>query len=132
MKYLSTALLSLFLITSCSKTEKDETIESSVMLPEPEQKVIDTSAVATVGDNGLALIEGSDCLTCHKMDDALIGPSYKSVAAKYENTPENMELLAIKIMEGGKGNWGEISMAAHPDIDKATAKEMVKYILSQR
>jgi cytochrome c551/c552 len=29
------------------------------------------------------LIEGADCLACHKIDAKLIGPSYQDVAAKY-------------------------------------------------
>ena len=43
---------------------------------------------------GLALVAGSDCLTCHKTSEKNIGPAYKEVAAKYENTEENVKMLA--------------------------------------
>lgn len=78
---------------------------------------------------GLELIGKSDCLTCHKVGDKLIGPSYKEVAAKYENTEENITMLAGKIIKGGQGVWGSIPMTAHPAITEDDAKAMVKYIL---
>jgi cytochrome c len=78
---------------------------------------------------GLELIAKSDCLTCHKVGEKLIGPSYKEVAAKYESNEENIDLLAGKIIKGGQGVWGQIPMTAHPQISEADAKQMVKYIL---
>jgi cytochrome c len=60
----------------------------------------------------------------------LVGPSYAEVAAKYENTPENVTMLAGKIINGGKGVWGEIPMTAHPQINQQDAEEMVKYIFT--
>ncbi|HCL04990.1 MAG TPA: cytochrome c class I [Chitinophagaceae bacterium] len=77
---------------------------------------------------GLELIGKSDCLTCHKVGDKLIGPSYKEVAAKYENTEENITMLAGKIIKGGQGVWGSVPMTAHPAVTEDDAKAMVKYI----
>lgn len=78
---------------------------------------------------GLELIAGSDCLTCHKVSDKLTGPAYKEVAAKYENTDENVTMLAGKVIKGGSGNWGAIPMTPHPALKEEDAKQMVKYIL---
>ncbi len=78
---------------------------------------------------GLELIGKSDCLTCHKVGDKLIGPSYKEVAEKYENTEENITMLAGKIIKGGQGVWGAVPMTAHPGISEDDAKAMVKYIM---
>lgn len=78
---------------------------------------------------GMELIAGSDCLTCHKVSAKLTGPSYKDVAAKYENNDENIALLAEKIIKGGQGNWGSIPMTPHPSLSEDDAKQMVKYIL---
>lgn len=78
---------------------------------------------------GLELIGKSDCLTCHKVGEKLIGPSYKDVAEKYENTDENIAMLAGKIIKGGQGVWGQIPMTAHPAVTEDDAKAMVKYIL---
>lgn len=78
---------------------------------------------------GLVLIAGSDCLTCHKIEEKNIGPAYRDVAAKYEPTEANISMLAGKIIKGGKGNWGEIPMTPHPQLSQADAEQMVKYIL---
>ena len=78
---------------------------------------------------GLALIAGSDCLNCHKVAEKNIGPAYQDVAAKYENTDDNVEMLAGKIIKGGSGNWGAIPMTAHANLSEEDAEAMVKYIL---
>ncbi|MBH2005540.1 MAG: c-type cytochrome [Sphingobacteriia bacterium] len=78
---------------------------------------------------GLELIGKSDCLTCHKVKDKLIGPAYQDVANKYESNEENIKLLAGKIIQGGKGVWGEVPMTPHPQVSEEDAKQMVKYVL---
>ncbi|MBC8082929.1 MAG: c-type cytochrome [Hymenobacter sp.] len=79
---------------------------------------------------GAKLIAGSTCLGCHKEKEKLVGPAYTAVAAKYPANEANVAMLANKIIQGGKGNWGEIPMTPHPQIPVADAQEMVKYILS--
>ena len=78
---------------------------------------------------GLELMGKSDCQTCHKVNEAAIGPSFSTIAAKYENTPATIDTLAHKIIKGGSGNWGNVPMAAHSNISVADATAMVKYIL---
>ena len=116
----------LIAVFSCSKKESNPNMDSNVMLEEPVVKVIDSAAA---GKNaGLALIEGADCLTCHKVDARVVGPSYQEVADKY--TDGDIEMLATKIIEGGKGNWGEIPMTPHAGMSKDNAKKMVEYIMT--
>ncbi len=81
---------------------------------------------------GVELIAKSDCLTCHKTDSKLIGPAYKDVAAKYENTEANVDLLAGKIIKGGTGVWGQIPMTPHATLSEADAKALAKYVLLLR
>ncbi len=88
------------------------------------------ATAAASGKDGKALIEASDCRTCHKDDAKLIGPSYADVAKKYENNDESVQKLAGKVIAGGTGVWGEIPMSPHPNIAKEDAEAMVKYILS--
>jgi cytochrome c len=90
----------------------------------PEEKV--NPAVA----EGLDLIAKSDCLTCHKLNEAGVGPAYEAVAAKYSNEPSVIDTLAGKIISGGAGNWGSVPMTPHPTLAKEDAKKMVQYILS--
>ena len=81
---------------------------------------------------GQTLISKSDCVICHNVEEKLVGPSYREVAAKYPATEATKELLVEKIRKGGSGVWGEIAMAAHPNISKEDVREMVNYIMSLR
>jgi cytochrome c len=96
----------------------------------PSTDAAKTEAPAPKGKDGLALIEGSDCRTCHKNEGKMIGPAYKDVAKKYENNDKNVKMLAEKIIKGGQGNWGEIPMAGHPNVSQEDAEAMVRYILT--
>ena len=109
------------LLAACGgepKNEKTETVSDPSSNPDYQK--------------GVELIAKSDCLTCHKINDKLIGPAYKDVANKYENNEENVNMLATKIMKGGKDVWGPIPMSEHRNISEADAKQMVKYILLLR
>ena len=80
--------------------------------------------------NGAQLIAGSDCLSCHKVNEKVVGPSYIAVAEKYPDTEANIAMLSGKIIKGGSGHWGAIPMTPHPGLSEADAREMTKYILS--
>lgn len=91
-------------------------------------------AVADIYENpdykaGLALIGKSDCLTCHKPLEKLIGPSYKEVALKYAGVDTALAYLSHKVIAGGSGVWGTVPMTAHPQVSQADAEQMVKYVL---
>ena len=79
---------------------------------------------------GLALTTKSDCHTCHKVTEASTGPSFESIAERYGKTPQVIDTLSEKIIQGGSGTWGMVPMTPHPAISKEDAKTMVKYILS--
>ena len=119
------AIIAFLAIVSCNKNV-DANKESNVMLEEPTVKVMDSAAAGK--HEGLALIEGADCLTCHKVDAKKVGPSYQEVADKY--TEADVDKLATKIIEGGKGVWGEIPMTPHAGMSPDNAKKMVEYILT--
>jgi cytochrome c len=79
---------------------------------------------------GLALVGQSDCLTCHKVNEANIGPAYKEVAKRYANAADTtIERLANTIIKGGSGQWGAVMMTPHPTVSLDDAKKMVKYVL---
>ncbi len=79
---------------------------------------------------GRRLIELSDCKACHSIDKKSVGPAYNDIAKKYNGAFEIEGKLVNKIIKGGGGVWGEQAMAAHPQISKDDAREMIKYILS--
>ncbi len=103
-------------------------------------KTIDTPAaakpeVASAGSKGLELIGGSDCTTCHRLQQtstgAAIGPAYSEVAKKYSPAADTtINRLVKKIISGGSGVWGVIPMTPHPALKEADIKEMLTYIMS--
>lgn len=132
-----TAILLSLTITSCSEkkeqvAEQQPTTESNTMMEEPKPAAsadtASTTAAAKPEDEGKALVEGADCLSCHKVDSKLVGPAYQDVAAKY--TDADIDHLAQKVIDGGKGVWGDVPMTPHAGLSKENAQKMVKYILS--
>ncbi|MES2276471.1 MAG: c-type cytochrome [Bacteroidota bacterium] len=85
---------------------------------------------ATAEPKGAALMAAADCNTCHKPDMKVVGPSFKDIAGKY--TEADVDKLADKVIKGGGGVWGEVPMTPHASISKDDAKEMIKYILTQK
>lgn len=79
---------------------------------------------------GQALVDQSDCKTCHHQTNRIIGPAHEEVAKKYDFTQANVTYLAGKIKTGGSGVWGEIPMTPHPDLSQADAEKMAIYVLS--
>ncbi len=79
---------------------------------------------------GKVLIGQNDCKSCHAPDKKIIGPSYISISQKYKNDLKAYTRLPNKIINGGTGEWGDVAMAAHPQLSKADAQEIVTYILS--
>ena len=79
---------------------------------------------------GELLIAKADCVGCHHKENKLIGPAFQAIAEKYPSNEENINLLADKIINGGKGVWGTVPMTPHAKITQEDAKQMVTYILS--
>lgn len=80
--------------------------------------------------SGKRLIEQSDCKSCHLENKKSIGPSYVQIAEKYKSDKTASEYLAEKIIKGGSGVWGDVAMAAHPQMTVKDATEITRYILN--
>lgn len=125
------AIAMLFIACGGSGTENKEAAK--------EETKTETPAAPSISDDpvyqeGLALVAKPEnlCLTCHKIDEKVIGPSYRDVANKYDNTPENVKMLAEKVVKGGSGVWGDVAMVPAPGLKIEDAEKMVKYILLLR
>lgn len=79
---------------------------------------------------GKSLVNSLTCKTCHKEDEASIGPSYIEVARKYRRNADASTYLVNKIQKGGGGVWGETVMPANPDLKNDDATKITSYILS--
>ena len=79
---------------------------------------------------GLEIEAKSDCATCHKLNERLVGPSFKEIANKYAGADAAMvDSLAGKVINGGAGVWGQVPMTPHPALSKEDAVTVVKYVL---
>jgi cytochrome c len=125
MKKIFVTLGIALVIFACNSGEEKKTQEKA-----PEAAAAPAVDDETKYAKAVEMIAGSDCLTCHKINEKLTGPSYKDVAAKYEPTDANIEMLSKKIIEGGSGVWGPVAMTPHPTVSPEDAKEMVRYVLS--
>lgn len=88
------------------------------------------AAVAAPAHADYALFVKSNCLACHQVDKRKYGPSLKDVAAKYADDSKAAAKLATKIRAGGAGVWGPDPMPPQPQVSKADALVLAKYILS--
>lgn len=122
-------------LTSCgSKQEKGEASEEGYgkyeTAEDGQQAPQEQASTEDLIKQGQALMEASDCRTCHHATNKIIGPAHAEVAKKYEFTRANVTYLADKIKNGGSGVWGEIPMTPHVDLSQADAEKMAIYVLS--
>ena len=76
------------------------------------------------------LAQKKNCMACHAVNQKVIGPSYKDVAAKYAGQADAAAKLVPKVMKGGSGVWGAVPMPANPQVNEAEAKQLVAWILT--
>lgn len=76
----------------------------------------------------LSTMASSNCFTCHKAKDKLIGPSFEEIANRYKPTPENIAYLTQKIRMGSKGIWSEEIMPAQPELETDKISQILDWI----
>ncbi len=113
-----------------SEKSENEAKDEKAAAPVAKKEAKPEAFEQTGSQKGKQLIAKSDCLSCHKEKEKLVGPAYADVAKKYKATDENISKLAEKVIKGGVGVWGQIPMPPHPNLSKGDAREMVKYVLS--
>lgn len=92
-------------------------------------------AAAPAADAGLAqglapLAARQHCDECHALKEARIGPPFVAVAARYANDRDAaVNRLALKIINGGAGNWGTVPMVANERISITEARDIARWIL---
>jgi len=92
--------------------------------PEGHQEVLPPNV------GGKILTQTLDCKNCHKEDEKSVGPAFMLVSTKYAKDPKAHDYLSQKIRNGGAGVWGEVAMAAHPDISQQDLDQILAWIFS--
>lgn len=117
------------LVAACSGGDAEKKADTSTETGTPAEPTVTDVSANPDYKAGLALIAKSDCLTCHKVAEKLIGPAYQEVANKYAGQDTAIAYLSKKIIAGGAGVWGAVPMTPHPQLAQADVEQMIKYIL---
>jgi cytochrome c len=118
---------------SCARQEKSEALDSTsskkldyIRPIEGKDELLDLELVK----KGKVLISYGDCNSCHTYEKRAKGPAFQDIAKRYPRNQVYVDLLAQKVISGGKGSWGNPVMDPHPNLQESDAKAMVSYILS--
>jgi cytochrome c551/c552 len=88
-----------------------------------------TPSAAAAGDGKatLALLKKHACVTCHGMDNRIVGPALREIAQKYGTRDDAAPYLSGKIKAGGSGVWGAIPMPAQA-LSEADALTIARWL----
>ncbi len=86
-------------------------------------------AAAAAGPDVQQQLTQYRCSICHAERETLAGPSYADIATAYRNQKQAAALLAARIRVGAHGG-GLWHMPPHPEVSKAAADAMARYILT--
>ena len=92
-------------------------------------KAAPAAAAAPKAKGPLDLAKESNCTACHGVDNKMVGPSFREVAAKYKGDAKAAEVLFGRVKNGGQGVWGQIPMPANSGVADEDIRAMVKWIL---
>jgi cytochrome c len=76
------------------------------------------------------LAKAKNCMACHSVQNKVVGPAFKDVAAKYAGQKGAEDKLVQKVLKGGGGVWGTVPMPPNTQVSEAEARTLVKWILS--
>lgn len=76
-----------------------------------------------------ALAQKNGCTGCHAAQVQLVGPAFRSVAAKYSDQAGALQTVVEHIRAGGSGRWGQVPMPPQPQLSDADARRLATWIL---
>ena len=126
MKWMIALFMASALCTACDNKQQAATPEGA----KPEVK-IGAAKPMPYDPNLVSLAHRSGCFSCHTVDNKVVGPAWKEVAAKYRGDAGAEEKLVAKVSKGGSGVWGSAPMPANsPTVKDEDIRTLVKFILS--
>ena len=76
------------------------------------------------------LAKSSGCMSCHALDEKIVGPAYSKVAAKYSDDKDAPVSLAQSIRNGSQGKWGRIPMPSHGNMSNEDILLLARWVMS--
>lgn len=113
-------------------------LEGNSRMPSILIRMVLSSVLATVFNTAWAanpvpeaLLEQYRCTVCHAERDAAAGPAWVDIATHYRGIKQANKLVTDKIRAGAHGG-GPWHMPPHPEVSRADAATMARYILSTK
>ena len=78
----------------------------------------------------IELIQRYGCVACHGLDNKIVGPGFKEIAAKYGAAAGAEKHLIGRIKAGGSGVWGSIPMPAQSQLNDTELLDIVKWLVA--
>jgi len=82
------------------------------------------------------LLQSNGCTSCHAESMKVVGPAWGWIAYRYQGKKGAVKSVADFIINGGVGYWkpwtGGVPMPSHPNLSKAQAQQIAKWILDQK
>lgn len=94
--------------------------------PPPEPDTFAAGPTGNAVSKAEKILGANACMGCHAVDQKIVGPAFKAVAAKYAGDKTVLEKLTKKIREGGQGVWGAVPMPANSQMSVADIDIVVK------
>ncbi|MFA7665129.1 MAG: c-type cytochrome [Burkholderiaceae bacterium] len=95
----------------------------------PKLAAVDGQGGAADGQPPAALAAQANCMACHGVDRASVGPAFRQVADRYRGTPGALALLSGRVKNGVQGVWGQIPMPANATVPEEDIHRIVGWIL---
>jgi cytochrome c len=94
-----------------------------------------SSMPALAAGNVQSMLQSNGCSACHAQSQKVVGPAWGWIAYRYQGKKNAVDSVTNFIINGGVGYWekwtGAIPMPSHPNISKAQAEEIAKWVLAQ-
>ena len=123
--------LAIFYVLGCDNKPEQKQLQKTIDYIRPITGKNDSLSTETI-KKGEVLINYSDCYICHKNEQRSVGPAFQDIAKRYPANKDYIEMLAHKVIIGGRGSWGYPIMDPHPDLTLEDAQMMVTYIMSMK
>ncbi len=81
--------------------------------------------------NVQALLASNACLSCHGLNQKIVGPAYHEVAERYKGDPQAQSKLETSIRGGGVGKWGNVPMPSFAALQPREVEALAAFVLKQ-
>ncbi len=76
------------------------------------------------------LAEQRGCGACHDINDTVLGPSFKDIAAKYKGDAKAPAQLALKVKQGSVNVWSDAPMPPQTQVSDDDIKTILEWVLN--